>query len=499
MLFWYYQTLKTISEMKKQKILVLAFAFFVTSWTHAQEVKHWSLEQCINYAFENNLNIKLSDLSRQNIDAQLQQSKLSMIPSLNFNLFNSWRWGRSIDPTTNRFANQSINSNGLNGSTSVILFNGNRQVNTIRQGKKELEASHYDMEKSKNDIALQVVGGYLNVIFAREQFENANNQLNTTRTQVEQTQKLVDAGSLPITNLLDLTAQEAGNEVDVINAENEIELALLQLKQLLQIPASELFDVVKPEFDPEEYGMVPYPVDEVYQQALGTQPEIRSANLKIESADYGIKLAKGAHIPALSMNGQFFTNYSSIQNRERIVADDAGGTPTDIPPSPIGQVNNDPNFMVYSFPRTIYTMPDYPIGTQWLDNRSWSLGLNISIPVFNGYITKTNVQRAEIMKESVTIEAENTRNVLRQTIERAYNDAEAAVKIFDAATKQVEALQESFRATERSFNLGAKSFVDYQVASSNLFRAKSDLTRAKFDYIFKLKILDFYLGNPLTL
>ncbi len=483
--------------MVKQNILILTLFFVISTGTKAQQAKKWDLEQCIDYALKNNLNVKLTDLSRQDADARLRQNKLNRIPSLNFNLFNSWRWGRSIDPTTNRFVNQRINSNGFNGSSSVILYNGNRQVNAIRQGKKDLEAGYYDVEKSKNDIALQVVGGYLNVIFAREQLENAKSQLKTTQAQVDNTKKLVDAGSLPITNLLDIKAQEASNEVDVINAQNEIDLALLQLKQLLQIPATEAFDIVKPEIDPEQFAMVPYPVDEVYQRALTTQPEIKSSDLKIESADYGVRLARGAHIPVLSVNGQMFTNYSSVQDRERIVADDAGGTPVTIPPSPIGMLNQDPTQVVYSFPRTIYTKSDYPYTSQWLDNRSWSVGLNIGIPVFNGYITKTNIQRAKIMKENAEINAENTRNVLRQTIERAYNDAEAAAKIYQAALRQVDALQESFRATERSYNLGAKSFVDYQVASSNLFRAKSDLTRAKFDYIFKLKILDFYLGNPL--
>ncbi len=483
--------------MKKQIVLILALIFVISTGTMAQDAKIWDLEKCIDYAYNNNLNIKLTDLSRKDVEARLRKSKLSRIPSLNFNLFNSWRWGRSIDPTTNRFVNQRINSNGLNGSSSVILYNGNRQVNAIRQGKKDLEAGYYDVEKSKNDIALQVVGAYLNVIFAREQLDNAETQLKTTRTQVDNTKKLVDAGSLPMTNLLDVKAQEASNEVDVINAENEIDLALLQLKQLLQIPASESFDIVTPEFDPKDYKMVLYPVDEVYQRALATQPEIKSSELKIESADYGVRLARGGHIPVLSVNGQMFTNYSSVQDRERIVADDSGGTPVTIPPSPIGMLGNDPTQVVYSFPRTIYTRPNYPYTDQWLDNRSWSVGINIGIPVFNGYLTKTNIQRARIMKENAEINAENTRNILRQTIERAYNDAEAAVKIYEAARRQVDALQESFRATERSYNLGAKSFVDYQVASSNLFRAKSDLTRAKFDYIFKLKILDFYLGIPL--
>ena len=477
--------------MKFLKILALSF-FLPSISTYAQEIKKWSLEECVNYAYDNNLIVKRSELTVEDYEAQLKQGQLSRIPSLNMNLFNSWRWGRSIDPTTNLFTTQRINSNGLNASSNFLLYNGSKLNRSIKQGKKMVEASYFDLQKSKNDVALDVVFGYLQIIFTRELLENAQEQLKTTQTQLDQTEKMVKAGSLPMTNLLDLQSQVASNEVELINSENDVTLAILQLKQYLQIPAEEQFDIVTPEFEQDNYEFITYSVGEVYDQAEKIQPEIKSADLQIESAQMGIKIAQSDHIPQIGLQGQFYTNYSD-QNRE---FDDIVFNPDEY--TPIGYLLSNPSEIVVE-PSYTVLYNEIGIPTQWRDNRSWSLGFNIGVPIFNGWSTKTNIQRAKIQENMAKINATETRNILRQTIETAYNDAQAAVKVFDAAKKQVDALEESFRATETSYNLGALNFVDYQISSFNLFSARSNLVRSKFDYIFKLKVLDFYLGNPLTL
>jgi outer membrane protein len=477
--------------MKFINILALTFLIPVIG-VYGQQGKKWSLEQCVDYALDNNLNVKRSELSMKNDEVSLLQSRLSRLPNLNAGLSNSWRWGRSIDPTTNLFTTQRVNSNGANASSQMLIYNGSQLSRTVRQNQSDLEASLYDLEKSKNDVSLDVVLGYLQIIFTRELLENARYQLNTTKAQMDQTEKLVNAGSLPITNLLDLQSQVASNEVEVINSENNEALAILQLKQYLQIPAEEEFDIETPEFDSDDYGFVEYSVVEVFSQAEATQPEIKSADLRIHSAEIGIKIARGAHIPQIGIVGNFFTNYSD-QNRKFLGRDIILDEYT-----PIGYVLNDPTQIVVT-PGTRSNFEDIDIPTQWADNRSWSAGFNINIPIFNGWQTNSNVQRAKINKDLAEISATETRNVLRQTIETAYNDAQAAIKVYNAAQKQVAALEESFRATETSYNLGALNYIDYQVASFNLFSARSNLVRSKFDYIFKLKLLDFYLGKPLTL
>ncbi len=492
----FFDQTKFKAYMKMMKSLTLALIILINIATQAQEVKKWSLDECVNYAFDNNLTIQRSVLSMQNEEVTLKQNRLSRIPSLNMNIFNSWRWGRSIDPTTNLFTTQRINSNGANATSQFLIYNGSRLTRTVKQSEKNVEANFYDLEKSKNDVTLQVVFGYLQIIFSRELLENSKFQMNTTSAQLDQTEKLVKAGALPKTNLLDLQSQLASNEVEVINAENEVDIAILQLKQYLQIPSEEAFDIVTPDFDKDNYEFVAFSVGEVYNQAEAIQPEIKAADLRIESAEMGEKIAKSAHVPTFGLQGQFFTNFSD-QNRvptgeiETIIRD----------PGTIGFLLNDPAQLVNGIPifvdipiREVQNIP-----TQWVDNRSWSAGFNIGIPIFNGWQTRSNIQRATIQKDLAEINAKETRNILRETIETSYNDAQAAVKVFNAAQKQVEALEESFRAKEKSYNLGAVSYVDYQISSFNLFSAKSNLVRAKFDYIFKIKVLDFYLGNPLTL
>ena len=482
--------------MRFIKILTLALIILPLVSVNAQEVKKWSLDECVNYAYDNNLNVQRSTLSMHNDEIALKQNKLSRIPSLNMNLYNSWRWGRSIDPTTNLFKNQQINSNGANASSNFLLYSGSSLSRTIKQGEKDVQASFYDLEKSKNDVALDIVLGYLQIIFTRELLENSRFQLNTTQTQLEQTEKLVNAGSLPMTNLLDLKSQLASNEVEVITSENDVNIAILRLKQYLQIPAEEEFDIVTPDFETDNYEFVTLGVGEVFKQAESIQPEVKSADLRIESAEMGIKVAKSAHIPRISLQGQYTTNYSDQNNAP------TGETETVIQnPVPIGFLQSDPTQIVNSIPFTseipIREVKNIP--TQWGDNRGFVAGFNIGVPIFNGWQTKSNIQRSVIQKDLAKINATETRNILRATIETSYNDAQAAIKIYDAAQRQVEALEESFRATEKSYNLGALNFVDYQVSSFNLFSARSNLVRAKFDYIFKLKVLDFYLGNPLTL
>jgi len=482
--------------MKSAKLLMFSLVFLISISVQAQEIEKWTLEECVSFAFENNLTVQRSELSMQNEETSLRQNKLSRIPSLNLNVFNSWRWGRSIDPTTNLFTTQRINSNGINATTQFILYNGSQISRSVKRSEMDVQAGFYDLEKSKSDVSLDVVFGYLQIIFTRELLENSKFQLNTTKAQLDRTEKMVNAGALPKTNLLDLQSQLASNEVEVINAENDVNLAILTLKQYLQISAEEPFDIVTPEFETTNYEFVPLSVGEVYKQAEAIQPEIKASDIRIESAEMGEKIARGAHIPTLGLQGQFFTNFS---DQNRVPTGDIQTIVRD--PGTIGYLRDDVSQLVNAFPiitevpiRDVQNVP-----TQWVDNRSWSAGFNIGIPVFNGWQTRSNVQRATIEKEFAKINAKETRNVLRQTIETSYNDAQAAVKVYDAAQKQVEALEESFRATEKSYNVGALNFVDYQISSFNLFTAKSNLVRSKFDYIFKLKVLDFYVGKPLTL
>ncbi len=487
--------------MKRIQILPLTLLASCLVYVNvlAQDDNVWSLQECVDYAYSNNLDVRRAELSRSAEEQYLIQSRHSRVPTLNFNLYQGWNWGRTIDPTTNTFTTSRFSSNGFSGNSSLILFNGMQQVNAQKQGEKSVEASFYELERAKNDVALNVVAGYLEVIFTKELLGNAQYQLENTRAQLERTEKLVNSGSLPKSEMLDLQAQLASNEVNRISAENNVALALLRLKQFLQIPASEPFDIVIPGFDETQLSMVSENAEEVYSNAELTMPEVKAADLRVESALIDEKVAAGGVYPVLSMNMNISTNYSNtrdVDNRRF-----ATGDSIQIQGQPIGYLASDPGQIVL----TDYTQPEfrtvdgYPIGEQWGDNLSYGFGFNLRIPIINGHQVQTNRQLARIQKERAEVNAQETRNVLRRTIETAYNDAQAALKTYDAAMKQVEALEESFRATERRYQNRASNYTEYQVANNNLFVAKSDLVRAKYDYIFKLKILDFYLGNPITL
>jgi outer membrane protein len=465
----------------------------------AQDIEKWSLKDCIDYAQKNNLNVQRAKLNVENTQVDLHQSQFNRLPTFNGSVFNSYRWGRSIDPTTNLFTTQRINSNGFTGTSQVLLFNGFQQVNTVKANKARLESDAYALEKAINDVSLNVVSAYIQVIFARELLENARIRYSSTQLQLDNSKKRVEAGSLPITNLLDLQSQYATTEADLVRAENDVALSMLQLKQLLMIPGEAPFDIQVPDMNVENLEMMTEKPEDIYAQSRKFMPEVKSAEVALEAAEYNIKVAKGAHVPTIGVQGQIFSNYANTLDRERFVPD---GSTIQLPPEPIGFIEGQPNTTVFAFGRTVpggEIIDGYPITEQWKDNLSISAGLNVSIPLFNGFRTRNNIQLAKIQRERIKVNVDETNNQLRQLIETAYTDAQASSKSFYAAEKQVEALEETFRAIERSYNLGASNFVDYQVASDNLFRAKSDLTRAKFDYIFKMKIIDFYLGNPLTL
>ena len=457
----------------------------------------WDLRRCVKQALENNLNVKQSMLNVETSDINYRQSRCDLLPNLNTGGSFGYQWGRTIDPTSNLFTTQQVNFINLNTGSSWVLFNGMRKFNVLKQSRTDLEASQLDLEKSKNDVILDVITFYINAIFNQELLENARLQLSTTEQQVELTRKQVEAGALPKANLLDLLSQMASNDVNVVNQENTLNLSLLQLQQALQLSPSPDFGVEVPAIDIAGEVVLRETVEDIYRQALSTMPEIESAEMKVRSAVYGVRSARGSLYPTLNLNANIFTNYSDAANRQRFEPD-GGFTVIDNPQIGFLPSTNEPVLGVE--PQVIptgETFPDYSVGAQLQDNVSRSLSLGLAIPLFNGMSARSGLQRALIQEEQARITAEQTRNTLRQAIETAYNDVLAAIKTYNASLRLVEAREESFRINKQRYELGAANFVDYQEAENNFFQAKSDLLRAKYDYIFKQKILDFYQGKPI--
>jgi outer membrane protein len=474
----------------KKCFTIILIALAGTGFAQEQG-KIWTLKECVDYAVANSLDVKRSVYSRETGEINAFQSKMQLLPTVNGNASYGYNWGRNIDPTTNAFIEQRITSANMNVSGSLLLWNGFRQYYATRQNQTEFNALSEDLIKAKNDVILNVINLYMTVIFNKELLGNAQSQLSSTQQQLDRTRKLADAGSVPRGNVLNLDAQNATNELNLIQRENALNLSLLQLKQALQLPASTEMDVEVPTMDVQRDLVIDQSADEIFSAAVTLMPEIKAAQLRKRSAEYSLRSARGSYYPRLSMNASIGSVYSDA--RVEFVPNGL----VDIVPSQIGYVQgtNSPVFRDVATPQG--SLEEVSFKRQYNDNLGRSLGFSLSVPIFNGYATRSNVKRSVIAREQSHINAVQLENTLRQSVETAVNDAVAAHRTFLSAERQVSARDEAFRMTKQRFDAGAANFVEYQVAENDLFQAKSDLLRAKYDLLFRKKLLDFYQGKPI--
>jgi outer membrane protein len=462
--------------------------------TTAQEPANnsWSLEDCIEYAMENNIQIKQTVLNTQYNENLLKQSRLGQIPNLNGSANYSFSWGRALDQTTYQFTDdQQINSISMGLSTSANLFNGLKVKNTIEQNELNLLASYEDVEKIKNDISLNIAAAYLTILFNKELKIVTDNQLKITAQQVDRTRKMVDAGKLAEGSYLEIQAQYASEELNLVNAENQLAISLLNLQQTLDLPVDTAFDVIIPELEDPAADPIVMSAVEVYRIAEQEMPQIKGAELTLQSSEKQLSIAKGSRSPQLFLSGNFNSGYSDI--REQV---------TSITPiSPIIG-NTAPDFSgtnIYGPEINYPSYGGYPFFNQIVDNRSAGVGLGLSIPIFNGWQVNTGIANARIMLENSQLELESKKLNLYASIQKAYTDALAALKKFQATEHALVYMEESFKYTEKKFEVGLVNTVDYNISKNQLTATQSDLLQAKYDFIFRIKILNFYQGEPITL
>ncbi|MDX5347199.1 MAG: TolC family protein [Hymenobacteraceae bacterium] len=467
--------------------LVLGGSAAANAQTQNQDT--WSLQECIDYAIKNNLQVRQSQNTAQLNEVDYKQARAAILPTVNGNASGGINFGSSIDPITSEFRTEQIKSSNFSVSSGVTLFAGRQIQNRIAQTKLSSEAGMLDAEKTKNDVILNIVTAYMQVIFAEELLQTAQLQLNTTQTQAERTEKLFTAGSVAEGSLLEIQAQVATDELAIINAQNQKAQAELQLIQLLDLDNAENFEVEKPELPEPDQAVITFDANQVYEAAKQNLPEIKSADTKVKAAVKGVDVAKGAYYPRLTLSGSIFTGYSSarslFQQGTGLVAQPLGFT----------DETGSQTITVYR-PQTITT--NYAFGDQFNDNLGKSLNLSLNIPIFNGFQSRYGVSRARIGLRNAEIASEIAKNQLRQQVQQAYADALAAQKKYTAAKKQLNALERSYRNAEIRFNAGVLNTTDFNVAANNYRRAQSEIIQAKYDFIFKLKILDFYQGKPLS-
>ncbi len=457
----------------------------------AEDAPVFDLAGCIDYAIEHNVMMRQSKLAIESSVVRLNQSKADVLPSVNGNVSGNSNFGRNIDPFSNSVVTQAIGTNSMGVGGSVIVYNGDRLKNTISRNMIDVEAAQMDLQAQRNAVSLQVALSYLNMLSTSEMIEVATRNLEITRMQLERTEKMVRAGSLPETNLFDLNAQIANDELQLVNAQNNYQNAMVSLKQAMNYTG----------FEPIRVGAVNVPdpalqpftesTQQVYDAALGFLPEIKASRLREELAIKNIQIARSVGLPTIRANANWGTAYSTVA--KRIIQ----GDPT-IQRIPLtATINGETVPVIIDFPQTSTSTEGIPYFSQIGNNQNVNLGVGIQIPIFNGHARKYQEQAARIQHMQSELTTESSKLTIRQNIDQAYINMSNAAKMYSASLVQVDALQRAFEAANARYNAGASNFVDYNLAKTNLDRASANLIQAKYDYVFRVKILDFYQNKPL--
>jgi outer membrane protein len=456
-----------------KKLIILLFTLFLVfqSVVKSQQ-KVWSLEDCIKYAIENNIQIKQQVVQTEFQKNSLDLSKFKILPTLNGSASDNYSFGRALDQTTYQYTDHTnVHSNNFYLGSSLNLFNGLQNYNSIKKNQYEVLAGEQDLQNIKDNIALTIAMDYLQILLNKELVAATGSQLQITQQQIEKTKKLVDAGSTARGNLLQIESQAAQEELQLINMKNLLDLSYLNISQMLELKTPAGFEVVVPEIAVDTNSIVSGNIDEIFALAQGTRPEVKSSELKLNSSEIDLKIAKGGRSPRLSMSSSFSTGYSDI--RKKILG--------------LDPVTTAPIYGKYSF------------GDQVNDNINWGVGFSLNIPILNGWQVNKNIENAKLGIQSSQYTLDGTKKQLYKNIQQAYADAVAALKKYTASKKAIVSMEESFRYTEQKFNVGLVTPVDYNAAKTQLLKAQSDLAQAKYEYIFKTKVLDFYKGMPINL
>lgn len=441
--------------MKRAIIFLTVFSFSLPAFTSLKGQEAWTLEKCIRYAAENNLQIKQQSLMVQQAENNVLQSKLDFVPSVSGSVSHNMSWGRSVNlQDLEIIENKLSQSTSANLSASMNLLEGLSKFNTLKSNKTQLEIYNYEVEKLKNDISINITQAYLQVLLAQQMEKTAAESYKSVEEQVERTRKLVDAGSQAYSTLLEIQSQLGTEKVQWVTAQNDVRSNLLTLKQLLDLSPDTPFDIYAPDTENFSMELQTENLNSIYNSALDL-PQIKSAELALEKSRLDLKIQKGQAYPVVSLSAGYGSYYSNSQEKAFF--------------------------------------------SQFNDNRNPSLGFSLRIPVFNNWRTNTSIRNARLNVKNYELDLEIKHQNLFKEIQQAYNDALSAYEKYKAAEQNMASSQESFSYVEKKFDLGMLNGTDYTVSRTNLFKAQSEFYQAKYQYIFQLKILDFYKGIPLTL
>ncbi len=445
---------KNRQGFSRYSVFAILLAVSITSPLVAQE--RITLKRATELVIENNLQIKQAQFSESISDENLLQSKLALFPTLNASTGLNFNFGRSIDPLTNQFVNQAITSTSGNVSSTTALFQGFRKINEISQNKLQLEADKSNTRKIKNDLVLAVVTNYLNVLNSQDLLIATRQQLEISRQQLDIEQKFFDVGNKTLADLSQAKSQVATAELNVTNAQNQVDMAFLNLAQLLELDPAIPFEVEKPQIADISSVNTAYSAVDVFKTASVNFPDIQLAEFRKQVFEKEIDIAKGNYYPSLNLQSGFGTRYSN------------------------GSFGNN------SF------------STQVKDNFNQFIGFGLNIPIFNGLAARSSVRRAKINFQNAEITEQLAKNNLNKVINQAVYDLRAAEKRYYSAQTAYQSSKDAFNVIEQRYAVGLVNSLDFNQAQTNLNKAQFDQIQARYDFIFRSKVIDYYLGNPIT-
>ncbi len=476
--------------MTIKKITPVLFFFLLMTLLHTglrAQTQSWSLQDCIDYAMLHNIEIRQQQLNEKASKYDVQQGYANILPTLNAEGTQGFNFGRSVDPFTNEFSTERIMRQDARAGSSMVIFSGFQNINYLRYNMLRNTAMRYDTERTQNDVTLNIAAAYMQILYNEDLLETARQQVELIKSQLERTRSLFQGGTLPRGSVLEIEARLAEEELNLINAENNLRLSYLELMQMLDLDPAMEFSVVRPEVAVEETYMM-HDAAHVYEKALQTEPTVQSAQTRILFVERQLAIERGRMSPSLFLEGSLFTGYSeaSMQPAYR----------QELGPVQIGYLQDETPVFTDGY-RTM--MQRKPYSDQIRDNFSQSVSLRLRIPIFNRWEVRTRIQHAKIDLERARNNFELSQNNLNKIIQQAHADAQAAYQRYQATTKSLDAFSESFHYTRQRFELGMVSSVEFNESQTRLARAEREVLQAKYDYVFKTKIMEFYMGQGFQL
>jgi outer membrane protein len=454
--------------MKQTIISKITFLtlLFLSVLSQAQ-TKKWTLEECVDYAIKNNISIKQSELDAKSAAIEKSTAIGGFLPSLNINGSHSWNIGLNQNITTGLLENQTTQFTAAGLNSNIDVYNGMQNQNRLRRANLSIIATKYQLSKMKDDISLNIANAFLQILFNKENLKVQKEQLANNEKQLQRSQELVNAGVVPRGDLLDIKATVASNNQAIVNAQNALLISKLSLAQLLQLENFKDFDIIDADYTVSESATLLQTPAAIYAKAKEERVELKIAKTNLEIAERDVKIAKGAYQPSIQ---GFYSLSTRAGYTDRVVFDQSGN----------------PSFQ-----------PPYSVLKQFDLNKGHSFGLQMNIPVLNGFATKNNVARSKIALDRSKIAFSQQELDLERNIYTAFTDAKGAMKAYESAIITLEARQEAYNYAKEKFAVGMLNAFDLNQSQSLFVNAQSEVVRTKYDYIFRVKVIEYYFGIPI--